>query len=634
MNPSDFTNPVPWPSPEPTTPIDIQPAGTVDPPPSPVAEPVAQPRAEPVAALPRMATPAPVVIPVALAPDPLIDPADAPPDNSFGDILSQFEQSHQGPSKGSLITGTVVSITDEWVFVDLGRKNDGVVATEKFRNAAGEITVQKGSQLTLSISSRDEHGIYLLETIAAPTAARAPKAPKDWTALEDAFSENRIVRATVVEAVKGGLRIDVGMRGFLPGSRSGTRNEAEMLALIGQEIECRITKLDKEKEDIVVDRRSVLEERSNVAKGEIFATLTEGMIVNGPVRSLTEYGAFVDLGGIDGLLHVGDMSWNRVAKPGDVVSVGDVVQVKILKISRESKKVSLGLKQLTPEPWSQVGDKYQVGARLTGKVVRLTDFGAFVELEPGIDGMVHVSEMSWTKKVRTPSDILKVGESVEVQILQVNPGDKRIALGLKQVLGDPWAAMDQKYPVGSTVEGKVISLQKFGAFVDISEGIEGMIHVGDISHEKRIEHPSDELKTGQVVTAQVLEIDKERRRLRLGLKQLLPTRTDDFIGEHKVGDTVTGRVAELPHDGRVRVDLGEGVVALCRLNKKTAAAPAATAKSSADVSSLSAMLAQRWKQGVGGPQVDDSLKPGQVRTFKITALDAATKKIDLELPEK
>ena len=366
-----------------------------------------------------------------------------------------------------------------------------MVATEKFRNAAGEITVHKGSQLTLTIASRDEHGIYLLETLATPTAGKAQKAPKDWTALEDAFSENRIVRATVVEAVKGGLRIDIGMRGFLPGSRSGTRNEAEMLALIGQEIECRITKLDKEKEDIVVDRRSVLEERSNVAKGEIFATLTEGMIVNGPVRSLTEYGAFVDLGGIDGLLHVGDMSWNRVAKPGDVVSVGDVVQVKILKISRESKKVSLGLKQLTPEPWSQVGDKYQVGARLTGKVVRLTDFGAFVELEPGIDGMVHVSEMSWTKKVRTPSDILKVGESVEVQILQVNPGDKRIALGLKQVLGDPWAAMDQKYPVGSTVEGKVISLQKFGAFIDISEGIEGMIHVGDISHEKRIEHPSD-----------------------------------------------------------------------------------------------------------------------------------------------
>lgn len=555
------------------------------------------------------------------------NPADAPPDDSFGDILSEFEQSHQAPGKGSLITGTVVSITDEWVFVDLGRKNDGVVPSEKFRDASGQLTVQTGSQLTLTITSRDEHGIYLLDTLMA----QAP--PKDWSALEDAFSENRIVRARVLEAVKGGLRVDVGMRGFLPASRSGTRNEADMLALIGQDIECRITKIDKEKDDIVVDRRGVLEERANAAKQEIFASLAEGVVVRGPVRSLTEYGAFVDLGGIDGLLHVGDMSWNRVAKPGDVVSVGDVVEVKILKISRESKKISLGLKQLTPEPWSQVGDKYQVGTRIKGSVVRLTDFGAFVELEPGIDGMVHVSEMSWTKKIRKPSDALTVGETVEVQILQVNPGEKRIALGLKQVLGDPWAAMDQKYPVGSAIEGKVISLQKFGAFVDIAEGVEGMIHVGDITHEKRLEHPSDALKIGQVVTAQVLEIDKERRRLRLGLKQLMPTRTDDFIAEHKVGDTVTGRVAEV-HEGRAKIDLGEGVFAQCRLaGKKTPAVDApAGGGSKADVSSLSAMLAQRWKQGVGGPQTDDGPKPGQVRTFKITSIDAATKKIDLELP--
>ncbi len=620
MNPADFSNPVPWPAaeantPEATTP-DAAHADVPTPPPAPEA-----PAVEPTAAAPT----APVT-PAAPVPAVTDDPADAPPDNSFGDILSEFEQSHQAPGKGSLITGTVVSITDEWVFVDLGRKNDGVVPSEKFRNAAGEITVQEGTQLTLTITSRDEHGIYLLDTLMA----QAP--PKDWSALEDAFSENRIVRAKVLEAVKGGLRVDVGMRGFLPGSRSGTRNEAEMLALIGQDIECRITKLDKDKDDIVVDRRGVLEERSNAAKGEIFASLTEGSIVSGPVRSLTEYGAFVDLGGIDGLLHVGDMSWNRVAKPGDVVSVGDVVQVKILKISRESKKISLGMKQLKPEPWSQVGDKYQVGTRLTGAVVRLTDFGAFVELEPGIDGMVHVSEMSWTKKIRKPSDILKVGESVEVQILQVNPADKRIALGLKQVLGDPWAAMDQTYPIGSSVEGKVISLQKFGAFIDIAEGIEGMIHVGDITHEKRLEHPSDALKTGQVVMAQVLEIDKERRRLRLGMKQLLPTRTDDFIGEHKVGDTVTGRVAEV-NDGRAKIDLGDGVFAQCRLNKKSApAAESGKASSGADVSSLSAMLAQRWKQGVGGPQVDDGPKSGQVRTFKITALDPATKKIELELP--
>lgn len=625
MNPSDFTNPVPWPASEPTSPAASPAATPVD-----ASAVLAEP---PVIAAPPPPAPvtAPPAAPVPASPDPALEtnPADAPVDDSFGDILSEFEQSHQAPGKGSLITGTVVSITDEWVFVDLGRKNDGVVATEKFRNPAGELTVQKGSQLTLTISSRDEHGIYLLDTLMAEAPA------KDWSALEDAFSENRIVRARVLEAVKGGLRVDVGMRGFLPASRSGTRNEADMLALIGQDIECRITKIDKEKDDIVVDRRGVLEERANAAKQEIFASLAEGVVVRGPVRSLTEYGAFVDLGGVDGLLHVGDMSWNRVAKPGDVVSVGDVIEVKILKISRESKKISLGLKQLTPEPWSQVGDKYQVGTRIKGSVVRLTDFGAFVELEPGIDGMVHVSEMSWTKKIRKPSDALTVGETVEVQILAVNPGEKRIALGLKQVLGDPWAAMEEKFPVGSTIEGKIISLQKFGAFVDVAEGVEGMIHVGDITHEKRLEHPSDALKTGQSVTAQVLEIDKERRRLRLGLKQLLPTRTDDFIGEHKVGDTVTGRVAEV-HEGRAKIDLGDGVFAQCRLAAKKAAPQGESAGSggskSTDVSSLSAMLAQRWKQGVGGPQVDDGPKPGQVRTFKITGLDPATKKIDLELP--
>ncbi len=624
MNPSDFTNPVPWPATEPTspatTPIDAHPVPAAEPAaapphPSPVVAPVP---AAPIASIPKPAKPDPAVE---------FNPADAPFDDSFGDILSEFEQSHQAPGKGSLITGTVVSITDEWVFVDLGRKNDGVVASEKYRDAAGQMTVQKGTQLTLTITSRDEHGIYLLDTLMA----QAP--PKDWTALEEAFNENRIVRARVLEAVKGGLRVDVGMRGFLPASRSGTRTEADMLALIGQDVECRITKIDKEKDDIVVDRRGIMEERSNAAKHEIFASLSEGAIVRGPIRSLTEYGAFVDLGGVDGLLHVGDMSWNRVAKPGDVVAVGDIVAVKILKISRESKKISLGLKQLTPEPWTQVGDKYQVGTRLKGAVVRLTDFGAFVELEPGIDGMVHVSEMSWTKKIRKPADVLTVGEIVEVQILQVNPGEKRIALGLKQVLGDPWAAMEEKYPVGSTIEGKIVSLQKFGAFVDVSEGVEGMIHVGDITHEKRLEHPSDALKTGQLVTAQVLEIDKDRRRLRLGLKQLLPTRTDDFIGEHTVGQTVTGRVAEV-NEGRAKIDLGDGVFAQCRLaNKKAAASEGGKASaSSTDVSSLSAMLAQRWKQGAVGPQADDSPKSGQVRSFKITALDAATKKIELELP--
>jgi small subunit ribosomal protein S1 len=434
----------------------------------------------------------------------------------------------------------------------------------------------------------------------------------------------------VLEVVKGGVRVDVGVRAFMPASRSGAREAADMEKLIGQQIECRITKLDTASEDVVVDRRSVLEERERAAKEEVFGTLHEGAIVRGTVRTLMEFGAFVDLGGIDGLLHVSDMAYTRNVKPSDVVAVGDTIDVKILKIGKDSKKISLGLKQLLPDPWSLVPDKYELGSRVKGKVARVADFGAFVELEPGIEGLIHVSEMSWSKKNVRAQDVVKEGDQVEVVILGVNPADKRIALGLKQALGDPWEEALKKYTTGSVAEGKVSSLTKFGAFIDLGDNIEGMVHIGDISREKRLNHPNEVLKVGQTVKAQVLEADKERRRIRLGIKQLEPTSIDEYIAEHKAGDAVSGRLVEVSGQ-KAKVELGEGVFGWTKLPSEQKANTAASA-GKADLGSLTAMLSQRWKSGgAGDAAVAEAPRTGQVRSFKISNIDAAAKRIELEL---
>jgi small subunit ribosomal protein S1 len=454
--------------------------------------------------------------------------------------------------------------------------------------------------------------------------------PKDWTALEAAYADKRTISGTVLEVVKGGLRVDVGVRAFMPASRSGTRDQAELAQLVGQQIECRITKLDTANEDVVVDRRAILEELQRKSKAEAFDRLEEGSIVHGTVRSLTDFGAFVDLGGVDGLLHVSDMSYSRGVKPSEVVKAGDQLELKVLKINRDTRKIALGLKQLAPDPWSQVAEKYAQGSRVNGKVVRVADFGAFVELEQGIEGLIHVSEMSWTKRNVRPADVVKPGDVVDVVVLGVKPDEKRIALGLKQALGDPWEEAQKKYPVGAVVEAPVTSLAKFGAFVDLGDGIEGMIHIGDISREKRLNHPNEVLKIGEKVKAQVTEADKERRRFRLSIKQLEPTSIDEFLAEHKVGDVITGRILDVS-GGRAKVELGEGVSALAKLpeQKQEGAAPASAAKT--DLSSLSAMLAQKWKSGGGGPSAAPEIpRAGQVRNFKISSIDATAKKVEIE----
>lgn len=548
-------------------------------------------------------------------------------DSSFADILSQFEQEHSTePRTGEPLTGTVITVNAESAIVDIGRKMEGVLQLDKLRGSGFEGELKAGDSVTVTVSGRNEEGYYQLSVLRV-------QRPRDWSALQAAFDEKRTVAGTVTETVKGGVRVDIGIRAFMPASRSGVRDVAELEKLVGQEIQCRITKLDTEREDVVVDRRVVLEDEEKGKREEAFRNLQEGQVMTGTVRSLTEYGAFIDIGGVDGLLHVADISWARIGKPADVLALGDRVEVKVLKINRDTRKISLGMKQLQPDPWTVATEKYQPGQRVRGTVARLTDFGAFVALEPGVDGLVHVSELSWSKKVRKPSDVLKPGEQVDVVVLGVNPGEHRISLGLKQALGDPWEKAAEKFPVGSIVEGTITNMANFGAFVDLGDGVEGMIHVGDITREKRLEHPKEVLKNGQAIRATVLEIDKERRRIRLGLKQLEPTTTDNFITEHKVGDAVTGRVVEVRQD-RMRVDLGEGVVGVCPVAGGGEAPGAETERAAVGIEELTARLAAKWKQGAeGGSSKQPQIKPGQVRSFRISALDPGQKRIVLEVAQ-
>jgi small subunit ribosomal protein S1 len=542
---------------------------------------------------------------------------------SFDKILTQFEQSHSHRSGvgGRQLSGTVVAVSAEFVFVDIGYKTEGVLPAALFADA--KETVEPGATLQVSVKGRNEEGYYELSRLRV-------EQPKDWTALEKAFAEQTIIAGTVTGVVKGGLTVDVGVRAFMPGSRSGARDAAEMESLVGQEIRCRIIKLDAAEEDVVVDRRAVAEEEDRSTKERRYSEIREGDTVSGTVRSLMDYGAFVDIGGVDGLLHISDIAWGRIEKPADVLTVGQQIDAKVLKIEPAGKRISLGMKQLQPHPWDAVAGKYAAGERVRGKVTRVTDFGAFVELEHGIEGMIHLSEMSWAKKVRKPGDMVKPGDVVEVMILGVNAAERRMSLGLKQTLGDPWADASQKFPVGSQVEGPVTSFTKFGAFVQLADGVEGMIHVSEISAEKRIERPQDVLRAGQVVKAKVLDVDKEKRQLRLSMKQLVPTGLDEYIAERKVGEVVTGRLIEIAGE-QGTVELGEGIHAQARLTLEVAAKEQAQT-GALDLSSFSAMLASRWKNGPSASEAKaEPVRTGQIRSFRITMVDRGAKRVKVQL---
>ena len=541
---------------------------------------------------------------------------------SFGDILSQFQKSHSRKTEGSRqLQATVIAVNAESVFFDIGYKSEGILPLAALQ---GE-TLKPGDKCLVTVKGRDLDGYYELSRFKV-------ERPMDWSALEKAFADKASVLGTVTGVIKGGFSVDVGVRAFMPASRSGVRDAAEMEKLVGQEIRCRIIKLDVTDEDVVVDRRVVAEEEERSAKDKFYAQVKEGETVSGTVRSLTDYGAFVDLGGVDALLHVSDIAWGRVNKPSDVLSVGQSVEVKVLKVSSEGDKrrISVGLKQLQPHPWEAVAEKFKAGDRVRGTVTRLMEFGAFVELEPGIEGLIHISEMSWSKgKIRKASDVVKPGETVEAVILQVNAAEHRISLGLKQALGDPWVDISQRFQVGSAVEGPITNLTKFGAFVQLSEGIEGMVHVSDISAEKRINQPQEVLRVGQIVKAQVLAIDLEKRQMRLGMKQLVPTGLDEYIAEHNPGDVVTGRLMD-DSGNQARVELGDGIHATCKVTTAAPAKAEAPKESKADLSSLTSMLQSKWKTGSGGPAKTEPVRAGQVRSFRIVNLDRAAKKIELE----
>ncbi|HEX3473000.1 MAG TPA: 30S ribosomal protein S1 [Silvibacterium sp.] len=547
---------------------------------------------------------------------------------SFGALLSQFEQSHAHKAEDGTkqLEGTVVSISADSVFLDIGFKVEGVLSRGAFDNNADGIA--PGDRFPVSVKGRNEEGYYELSRVKIARVT-------DWASLEEAFAQKSPITGRVTGVVKGGLSVDVGVRAFMPASRSGTRDAGELEKLVDQEITCRIIKLDVAEEDVVVDRRVIAEEQARSLEQSRFSELREGDIVSGQVRSLASYGAFVDLGAVDGLLHVSDISWSRVSQPEDVLSTGQQLQVKILKIDAESRRISLGLKQLQPEPWDSAAERYKVGQRITGAVTRLADFGAFVEVEPGIEGLIHVSEMSWVKKVRKPSDLLKQGDTVDAVVLSLNQGERRLSLGLKQALGDPWAEVPKRFPVGSAIEGPIVRMMKFGAFVQLTEGVEGLIHVSEISADKRINHPQDVFKAGQTVKAQVLGIDTEKRQIKLSIKQLIPTSMDEYLAEHAEGDLVSGRIVEQSGEqssGLATVELGEGVRATCRVPISASAVKEEKIEAKPDLSSLTSMLQARWKgDAPRASHQSESLQAGQVRSFRIVKLDREAEKIEVEL---
>lgn len=560
---------------------------------------------------------------------PEIETPETPETESFDAIFAEFERTHprnppstDGNAPNKQINATVVSITADSVLCDIGFKTEGIFPLALFTDARQEVKV--GDQFPVSVKGRDTDGYYELSRIRVAQV-------KDWTSLEQAFEEKATITGTVTAMVKGGFTVDVGLRAFMPASRSGVREAADMEKLVGQEIRCRITKLDVEDEDLVVDRRVISEEEDRLTKDRRYGEINEGDIVHGTIRSLAPYGAFVEIGGVDALLHISDIAWQRIANPSDLLTVGQEVQAKVLKVEPATRRISVGLKQLLSHPWDAVPDTYTVGQRVTGTISRLTDFGAFVELTPGVEGMVHVSEMSWVKKVRKPADMLKLGEQVEVVILGINPAEKRLALGLKQALGDPWATAADTFPIGSVIEGPITSFTKFGAFVQLTEGIEGMIHVSEIPSNKRIETPQEVLKLNQIVKAQVIAFDRDRRTIGLSIKQMIPSSFEEYIGEHHAGDKVTGRIITITNN-TATIELGEGIRATCTL-PEAPAAEATTTAPALDLSALTSMLNNRWKGNTTATSTPtaETPQPGQIRSFTIATLNAEAKQITLNL---
>ncbi|MCL4795868.1 MAG: 30S ribosomal protein S1 [Bryobacteraceae bacterium] len=486
-------------------------------------------------------------------------PAELPgvPEESYEQLLEEYSNPLPA-AEGEVLQGQVLQITDLGVIVDVGLKQEGIVPLAQVAEASGEVLLQPGDPIDVMVDRRRQPATEGYISLSHERASQI----RAWETLEKAYRENLMVSGRVLGRVKGGLNVDVGVTAFMPSTQVDLRPMHNLDALIGQDIAVKIVKLNRRRDNVVVSRKAAIEEESNLRKNALLEHLQEGALVTGVVKNLTDYGAFIDLGGIDGLLHVSDMSHGRVAHPASVIHAGQQLTVKVLKFDRDRERISLGLKQVMPDPWETIHDRYAPGMRVLGRVVSVTDYGAFIELEPGVEGLIHISEMTWSRRMKHPSKVVRVGDTVESVVLEVKPGDRRISLGIKQLEADPWTTVDQRYAVGSVVEGRVRKLSEFGAFIEIEEGIDGLVHVSDLSWTKRVQHPSDVLKKGQVVQAVILNIDAGNRRLSLGVKQLHPDAWETFFRAHVLGDVVKGRVSRAVAFG-VFVELAPGVEGLC-----------------------------------------------------------------------
>ena len=503
------------------------------------------------------------------------------------------------PHDGELLQGRIVKLHEKDVIVDFGYKSEGLVPIEQFTQPDGSIQVHAGDLIDVMV---DRQGVqpegYIL--LSHEKASRL----RSWDNLEKAHREALVVSGRVTGRIKGGLSVDVGVPAFMPGSQIDVRPIHNLDTFLGQDIPVKVVKLNRRRGNVVVSRKLAVEEELSVRKNAALQVLEEGGVVTGIVKNMTEYGAFIDLGGIDGLLHVSDMSYGRVNHPSEIVNAGDEITVKVLKFDREKERISLGLKQLIPDPWETIGERYPSASRVIGRVVSVTDYGAFVELEPGVEGLIHISEMTWSRRMKHPSKVVKVGDQVESVVLDVKPRDRRVSLGIKQLEADPWTTVADRYAIGSVVEGRVRKLTDFGAFIEIEEGIDGLVHISDLSWTKRVKHPSEVVKKGQLVQAVILNIDAPNRRLSLGVKQLQPDAWESFFRAHQVGDVVRGRACRAANFG-VFVELAPGVEGLCHRSEIP---------------------------GSSDRRQDESPLPlGEEMDFKVVKLNEAEKKIGLSI---
>ena len=517
--------------------------------------------------------------------------------DDFAAALQSFEtETEEAVGEDHVIKGTVVKLTATHVVVDIGAKSEGMVPIAEILDHEGKPKFEAGAEIdVMRDKGETEEGYVNLSHLKAQRL-------RSWDEIERAYNEKKPIKGVVVERIKGGLTLDIqGARAFLPGSQVDLRPIRNLDGIKGQTMEVAIIKLNKKRGNIVVSRKQLLEEEQNEKRGKTLEHLEEGSVLTGIVKNLTEYGAFVDMGGIDGLLHITDMSWGRLTHPRDLVNVGDQIQVKVLKYDKDKQRVSLGFKQLTPDPWLDAEHRYPVGAHVHGRVISVTDYGAFVELEQGIEGLVHVSEMTWSKRMKHPSKLVNVNDEVDCVVLSVNPTERRISLGMRQLASNPWDTLHDKYPVGATVEGRVRNLTEFGAFIEIEDGIDGLVHVSNLSWTTRVKHPSEVLKKGDKVKAVILAIEPDKRRLSLGVKQMQPDVWDSFFAQHRIGDIVHGKVLRVANFGAF-VEIAEGIEGLCHNSEAV--------------------------DGNGQPM---HLEPGAEFEFKIIKMNQEEKKVGLSI---